>query len=104
MADYTKKAEMEKELDKAADKEEAAIKKEEAAAAHVASVKAASVVPDEDKAYADRAEKLKAAKEERKAELYKMIGECLRDHENAESNIGLQHEYWQWTNELRSLK
>lgn len=74
------------------------------AEAPVASVKAESVMSDDDKAYADRAEKLKKANEERKAELLKLIGDCLRDHENAESNIGLSHEYWQWVNELRGLK
>lgn len=49
-------------------------------------------------------EKLSTEKEELKAELYKKIQAVLMEHDGLESNIGVNHDYWGWVNQVRGLK
>lgn len=39
-----------------------------------------------------------------KVALRKQIQDCLKEHDGMESNIGINHPYWGWQNQLRSMK
>jgi hypothetical protein len=104
------KSELEKDLNEAAKKEEAAIEKEEAArSAQVASVKAASMtvaIPEkteEQLAAEKRVEERAKVKKEKSEALLKDIKLALEEY-GLEGNIPINHQYWNWQNELRSLR
>jgi hypothetical protein len=61
---------------------------------------------EEPKVEAPKIEKTKAQleKEARKEELSQMIQDCLKEYNGAESNIGINHSYWEWQNQLRGMK
>lgn len=37
-------------------------------------------------------------------ELNSKIADCLKEHDYKESDIGVNHDYWKWQNQLKSLK